>query len=313
MKNEDIVERTYGIVAENKPLGQNTILVWAYQKTPWMQGDVQSQLQQISTKWTDADGNKKEAKARTDVAIEADWRPNDSNWATAPDVQRGECIELLRYADSPVYYWRERGDGAVKRRLETKRLLVSANRTAGDPDPTTHYMLEISGHNGSINLTTSAANGEVSTYAVTLNGKEGMASLCDGEGNEFFIATKDKVVRMRNSDESMVELNEQDVALYCLNNMGIVAKNKIVMKANQLEFIAGESIKHTAPDIYLNGIMHFNGPIVQDTTSTNFDATFKGTLRTSEDMIAGNISLINHPHSGVEKGNDDTGKPVQTE
>lgn len=312
MKTFDIVERTYGVVAENKPLGQNNILVWAHQKTPWMQGDVQSQLQEIKTTTMDANGVKRETRARTDTAIEAIWRPTDSNWATAPDVQRGEVVELLRYADTDAYYWRERGDAAPRRRLETKRLLVSANRTAGDPNPTTHYMLEISGHTGAINLTTSAANGELTTYAFTLNGKEGMASLSDGEGNEITISSKDKVIRARNQEGSLIEINEQDIGFFCLGNLALLAKQTIQLEAKNVVIKASQSIDATAKDISLNGIIHLNGPVVQDKTSSNYDVSLKGNVKTTEDVIAGNISLRQHPHDGVEKGNDNTGKPQGT-
>lgn len=328
MNNHDIVERTFGIVAENKPLGQNNILVWAHQKTPWMQGDVQSQLQKLTVESVDASGKKIEATAVTDTAIEAQWRPVDSSWSTAPDVQRGEVVELIRYADMNTYYWRERGDGAVARRLETKRLLVSANREAGIPSPDTHYMIEISGHTGAINITTSKANGEISKYHITLNGAGGAISLGDDEGNEFYLETKEKLIRTRNSSGSMVEMSDKKIGVFCLEDLILVGKEKIIMQAEnilieasenleveagkRIALTAGERFDTTAPIIALNGAIQLNGPISQETTDSNYDATLKGTVTTTVDVIAAGVSLVKHPHKGVERGNDESGSPVPT-
>lgn len=329
MNTDDIVERTYGIVAENKVLGQNDILVWPYQKTPWMQGDVQGQLQKITVKSVDANGKKIESSANTDTVIEAKWRPGDSNWSTAPDVQRGEVVELIRYADMNTYFWRERGDGAAARRVETKRMLVSANKTSGEPNPNTHYMLEISGHTGAINITTSQANGEVSKYHITINATGGIISLGDAEGNEIYLSTKEKIIQLRNSDGSLVQVNEKDIGLWCLENMLLASKENIMLQAKNMKMVATETIEMsagktmaleagqrfdtTSPIIALNGAIQLNGPISQESTTSNYDATLKGTVRTTVDVVAAGVSLVKHPHPNVEKGNSDSDAPKATE
>lgn len=319
MNESAIVERTYGIVAENKVLGQNSILVWPIQKTPWMQGDLQSNLQSVTANAVDASGKSIQAMARTDTAIEAQWEAPDSNWATAPDVQRGESVELFRYADQNVYYWRERGNGAAMRRLETKRMLVSANKTAGTPDPSTHYMLEISGHTGAINLTTAKSNGELAAYTFTLNGKGGMASLSDDVGQEIVLDTSKKVIRLRNEEETMIELNEQDIAISALGSIGVLGKETIKFQCKNFQAVVDEtfsvdastSFSVTSPNIYLNGAMHFNGPIVQDSSAAGgYDVSLKGTVKTTADVQAGNISLTGHAHDGVERGTGTSNKPV---
>lgn len=314
----NIVERTYGIVAENKVLGENTILVWSTQKTPWMEGDVQSQLQSVTTKGVDASGKAIEVKSRTDTAIEAIWEPTDSSWATAPDVQRGEQVELIRYSNQNIYYWRERGNGANKRRLETKRLMVSASKTAGEPNIDTHYMIEISGHTGAINISTCKANGELAAYAFTLNGKGGMASLSDGDGREFVIDSVNDAISMRNASETLVEINQQDINFYALGTANLVAQENFIVEARNIVFKVGEIIQFTAgsqfdctaPDISLNGAIHLNGPISQDSSASGgFDATFKGKITSDGDVVAEGVSVANHDHGGVETGGGTTEKP----
>jgi len=323
----NIVEQWYGMVAENKPLETNNILVWPSQRTPWMQGDVQSKMQTVTVKTKDSAGKPIEAKAVTDGAHEATWLATDSSWTTAPDVQRGEIVEIIRFADKNQYFWRERGDGIIRRRLETKRLMVSGSKDAGLPSPGTHYMLEVSGHTGAINLSTPMTNGETTTYLLTLNGKGGMASLSDGLGNEVLIDSKNKICRMRNESQSTFELNDQDILMSCLGDAGIVAKGQFLVKADSLtfdiatsilleagktiDFKAGVSAAMTAPDVYLNGILHLNGPIVQDSSPNgDFTATMKGPINVEKDVKAGTISLISHRHSGVQTGGGSTNVPI---
>lgn len=323
----NIVEKWYGMVAENKPLTTNNIMVWPSQRTPWMQGDIQSKMQSVTVSTVNSSGTPVEAKAVTDVAHEATWLATDGSWTTAPDVQRGEIVEIIRFADKNQYFWRERGDGIVRRRLETKRLMVSGNASSGIPSPDTHYMLEVSGHSGAINLSTPTSNGEFTTYLLTLNGKGGMASLSDGLGNEVMIDSKNKICRMRNESQTTFELNDQDILLSALDDLGIVVKGNFLARANNIIFDIGESISlkagkdiivnaansisQTSKDIFLNGIIHLNGPIVQESSPTgDFTATMKGPFNVENDVTAGRVSLINHRHPGVQTGDGSTKAPT---
>ncbi|WP_237929983.1 phage baseplate protein [Buttiauxella sp. S19-1] len=66
-----------------------------------------------------------------------------------------------------------------------------------------------------------------------------------------------------------------------------------------------DAIHMEAKDIYLKGIIHMNGPIVQDPGEmTSTTATFIGPMNVTDDVVAGGVSLIGHPHDveGVEPG-----------
>lgn len=317
----NIVEQWYGMVAENKPLTTNNILVTPSQRTPWQQGALQSNMKTITTKSVDSAGKPFEAKAVTDTTHEATWLATDSNWTTAPDVQRGEIVEIIRFADKNQYYWRERGDGVVQRRLETKRMLVSGSATAqSNPGPKTHYMLEVSGHTGAINLSTPMSNGEFTTYLLSINGKGGMASLSDGLGNEILIDSKNKICRMRNESQSTFELNDQDVIITALGDLGFVVKGDFLVTAKNIDFVIGQLIKMKAgvsatieaPDIFLNGRNHLNGPISQESSPTgDYTATMKGPFNVDKDVTAGGISTIDHLHDGIQRGNDKSNPPFK--
>lgn len=323
-----IVEHFYGMVAENKPLSTNNILVSPSQRTPWLSGAMQSNLQSLNVSTTDAQGNKVTATANIDTVHEATWLPTDSSWTTAPDVQRGEIVEIIKFADKNQYYWRERGDGIAKRRLETKRLMISGSATAVAPSEDTHYMFEVSGHKGSINISTPMVNGEVASYLFTLSGKTGMASLSDNSGREIVMDSVNDIIRMRNNNGTLFELNEQDVGIYALGNVGwinkgtadISAKNFFFHATEDINFTAGKNINFTAANgsvtttaenIIENGVIQLNGPISQ-TSSPNGDytASFKGAVNSEKDFAAKGISLVGHLHKLVKSGTDNSGGPV---
>jgi hypothetical protein len=74
-----------------------------------------------------------------------------------------------------------------------------------------------------------------------------------------------------------------------------------------------DAIYLNAKDIYLGGgTLHLNGPIVQDPDQmTSTTATFIGPMNVTKDVVAGDVSLINHPHDvkNVQSG----GSTIQSE
>lgn len=76
-----------------------------------------------------------------------------------------------------------------------------------------------------------------------------------------------------------------------------VEPGKITQKAN--------AVYLTAPDIYLTGTIHLNGPIVQDPEQmSSTTATLIGPVNVTNDVVAGGVSLMGHPHDveGVQPG-----------
>lgn len=83
-----------------------------------------------------------------------------------------------------------------------------------------------------------------------------------------------------------------------------VEPGKITEKADAI-YLEGK-------DIYLKGVLHLNGPIVQDEGEMGeTTATFIGPMNVTNDVVAGGVSLMNHPHDvkNVQSG----GSTVQSE
>ena len=69
----------------------------------------------------------------------------------------------------------------------------------------------------------------------------------------------------------------------------------------------------TAEETTVNGPVIFNGPVTFNSSVTQSegkgDASFGGNVTAKGDITAGNISLQNHTHGGVETGGGNTGAP----
>jgi hypothetical protein len=299
-----------GVVSENKPLDTNNILFVPLEKTGMMQGQVVSNPQGINLDSVDSQGNPFNTTAKTDSSLEAEWMPEDTLRDTAPDVQRNEQVWVYTYADTGKYFWREKFDQKKKRRKETIRLSASASSDAGEFSVDSHYYMELSGHKGSFNVQTSKANGEKSNYQFTIDALNGQIILGDGEGNRFNINTVDTIVSLMNAMETAMQLNGRDFmvkadenGIMAFANMLIDLKETGTINAGQvLELVAAEGIYLNAKDLFLNGITHLNGPIVQDDGAAGgYDAKLKGPLRVDNDVIAKGVSTADHDHD--ETGN----------
>ena len=83
----------------------------------------------------------------------------------------------------------------------------------------------------------------------------------------------------------------------------VVTPVRVQVESPQIELTADESVKLTAPQIYLNGQVTSGG-------TSGASATFTGRVDVTDDMTASGISLKTHVHSGVQTGGSNTGAPV---
>lgn len=79
---------------------------------------------------------------------------------------------------------------------------------------------------------------------------------------------------------------------------------KIINIAPIIENNASSSFTVNAPSIVLNGAVE------QGSGSYAGDASFSGTVNADVDVIAAGVSVVNHPHSDVQPGTGNSGKPI---
>lgn len=226
-----------GIVAEPKVLNSKIILVTPLETMPFYGGEIRSDPAAIKDDFVDKDGKPYAVEVLSDFAIKAEWLPiNDGNRVTPPDVRRGERVILYRYADNDKFYWQSLGADTGKRRLETVlwRFSATTDESVTVLDDSNSYWLEISTHKQSITLQTSKANGEVVSFGVSLNGKDGRATIKDDRGNHFFIDSLANYVEFGNGSGSFVALDKMKALISADKEVMIKTKSFIVDAAEQL-------------------------------------------------------------------------------
>lgn len=296
-----------GVVTENKPLGTNTILVSPKEMLPGLVGDAASENQRITYKGQGADGTPFDTVAYTNNSREAYWLPDDTFRLTSPDLRRGDIVRLFRYGDSPDWYWKELGNGKLKRRGET--IVLGASGYLDLPDPNVsgeelaidyHYRIEMSGHRKMINIVTANKNGEDVLLHLLLDSKNKKISLGDDQGQEFVLSTDDKRLSFRNSEGTYAILDKKNMYLGSDDNIFIQSEKTIGIKTKSLVFQAdnllldiSNSITSKAAIWNHTGPFHLKGDFTLEGRGIGQGG---GGFVLDGDVIANGISLINHIH-----------------
>ena len=203
-----------GVVAENKLLTSNDILVTPIEQLPMLDGEIKSNPTKIESSGIDSSGNAYQSSALVDQTVKAEWLPlSDGNRLTAPDVRRGAKVHLYRYGDTDKIYWVCEGTDLKLRKLETVVWGISATtdeKTASNTKENM-YWIEMSSHSKTITLHTSKKNGEFCTYSCQFNLVHGRFLLTDDLGNEFDFNSRDTQLSFKNADGTEFELNKENI------------------------------------------------------------------------------------------------------
>jgi len=187
-------------------LNSRTLEVLPLEDAPLFVGEYNDQTQEITSTAYTQNGTAYTTSVSAACSVKAYWMDfNNPNRVAPPNVKKGEMIALYKLADSETYFWMTLGDDSYLRRCETAIFLFGADPN-NEPSLDNAYYLLISGHFNKFILHTSANNGEVTTYDVAIEGKEGILHLRDGLGNEFLIDSKCSRLLMRNDQGAYVEL-----------------------------------------------------------------------------------------------------------
>jgi hypothetical protein len=106
-------------------------------------------------------------------------------------------------------------------------------------------------------------------------------------------------VQLRSDDgEAFVEINptSHDIAIKTPSDINVEC-DELSIQCDKMLINASTEFTVNAPQINLNGAISGGG-------SGNANASFSG------DVIAQNVSLVHHVHSGVQSGSNNTGQPV---
>jgi hypothetical protein len=202
-----------GIVAANKVLTSKEIEVTPIEAFPMLGGEISDRVSNLETKGASPDGSAYENKLKTTVSIKATWLPmHGSNRMTAPDVRRGELVMLYQFGDNDKYYWATLKDDMQLRKLETAVWAFSNTRNEADANTAeTMYFVEVSTHSKIMHLHMSDNDGELTSYDMQFNGKEGFFALQDGIGNYIRLNSVDKQFHIETAEGSFIDFTGGDL------------------------------------------------------------------------------------------------------
>lgn len=259
-----------GVVAENKPLSTNDCLVTPYEVFPMMDGDLGDDIYESEVEGVDSFDVPFKLTVKTGTTIKCKWYQRGSNRHTAPDVRRGERVEIWRFGDSKEFYWVSKGLDDHLRRLETVRFLFNADPDGlGDnpPSPENSYVFEISTHDKLITLQTSILNGEPFEYVIQLNTDQGYFTIKDDIGNYVTVDSQERSIRLQNADGSFIDLDKENINAYAKGNISVEALKDIIVKCANLnwnasgaaKFKTGGNFEVEAPKIKFKGDFEVDG------------------------------------------------------
>lgn len=298
--NRSETTRKYeAVVVENKVHSDgNRIRFIISELLPNTDGQLRNNPVPMKRQYIDARGIKHTSRGTHNNNFTATYYSTDTFRKTAPDVQRGERVLVWRKGLSNLWYWEPfNGDSMSKRRLETVLQSVNADKQKGG-DPEKHeggadgntYYQEMSSQNKTYTIKTSKANGEVAAYTIQINAGDGAIILCDDVGNFIELDTVNKKIWMKNSVDTMVKLEKNNIDLFCHEHYtaNIGGNATVNIKGNSSVTINGNS------DISINGnsSLKVNGNVSANVGgSANIDVGGSASLKAPTTKIDSTVTI----------------------
>lgn len=218
------------MVATNKVRESKIIECTPYELIPQQNGELSEETTIALNRGIDSHGQQFQASIEFGETVKATWL-GDGHLDTAPDVQRGETVHLLRYADTELYFWTCPGSMNHLRRLETVRYFWSnesdINKDIDKLNADNSYGFEVSTHDKHITLTTNKNDGEPFAYLFQINTKDGNFTFTDDAKNVIQVDSKNKVITLHNNCGTYLRLDKKDIIGYAPDSWYMEAVNNI--------------------------------------------------------------------------------------
>lgn len=287
-----------GYAAENKPRSTNDLKIFPAERIPFAEGELNAATEEVVVKGVDKEGNAYELSATRKNYITASWKRGDSNRMNAPDIRRGERIEVWRYGDTDIYLWNSLGrdEDFDKRRLETITVALSNRREETD-EPLTEderWLIEASTHDKHITIKTTKSDGEPFAYTVQLNLAEGQFHVTDDIGNLLHINSAENEVLMRNADNTFIQAIKKVINMHADDDVNITTKryslkatDSISMETKVTSWLSSETIDVETQSTNWDSANQFTATTVTFTINGNLVTTGTSTLNGAVTMSGG--------------------------
>lgn len=217
-----------GFVAENKKRNTNTVHVWPVEIVPDLKDDLTTATKTTEVTGVDCKGTPYRVSIEQTMTIPCEWY-GDTNRATSPDVRRGERVLIYQIGDSEKYYWASLGQDDHLRRKERIIFTINdmPNNADTDPDDTNTWTVELNTFEGHITIRTTMSDNEKAAWVIQIDGADGKYIVEDHKGNHSFIDSVENHIQLKNANDSMFELNKENITAICNETFRLKCKSAI--------------------------------------------------------------------------------------
>lgn len=225
-----------GTVAEDKPMNSREIKVICPELSPTINGPVADTTQREKVDLQDHTGKAYTITVKTTNGITATWQ-GETNRTYPPDVKKGERVIIQQYANNDTYYWYSAGRNDDNRTRERLRYHVknSSSVVDGLTDNNT-YFFEMDTVNKCARLHLSKNDGEPFAYDLLFDTKNGIFKLNDDIGNEIYLNSAEKGIKLTNAAGTFLYLNNLDGIFAVKQDMVLMAGKQILYKTPVMTF-----------------------------------------------------------------------------
>lgn len=245
--------------AENKHLDRHDLEVFPVEMFNIRNGELGTKPYEIETSGVDYDEEFYKEKILLGDTIRATFW-SSSNLDTSPDLRRGMRVNLYQQGDADKYWWTDSGLDRELTRLETYRKVWSDIPENVDEEFTHEntYYVEVSSHKKRIHVHMADRNGEIVTYDIQADGGNGLFTVVDSKDNIIQMNSAANVITLQNQEESMVEVNREDIHLHSDNSISLTTKD--ISMSSKNVFIECDAFHLKCPTIFLDGNVE-TGPL----------------------------------------------------
>jgi len=174
-----------GVVAKDKVEDEVYIDVYPAEIQPVKNGEI-SEPEPKNTTIVDDIGNFEVVVDSKTTLFKAKWIPmGEPNRLGAPDVCKGEKVFLYQYSDLDEYYWCVFDNDLRLRKNEKITTILSNRKTIAEDEADLEkaYYFTFDSINKLFKLHTDDSDGELTTFDIELNTKDGIFTIIDGNDN----------------------------------------------------------------------------------------------------------------------------------
>ena len=298
-----------GIVAINKKLDSDEIEAAPIEDLIYLSGEITDNMEKMTVSGQDSKGSSYSSTVEIANTVRAKWTPMGTSYQkTAPDVRRGEKVQLWRVGDSQLYYWTVLENDGLTRRLETVHNAVSATREEDIPlSENNSYSWGVDTHKKYVNIiSTSKADKEKWKYDINVDVAAGIVTITDDIDNTIKIDSGEHQIYMRNTEGSYFDMTKHVIKMYAKDLISLESDKEIKFKSKDRNeehtTVNTEAPTHNHKGDYKQqGDYYIAGGIAGSPgngTSLS-DAYFDYDIKTKRDVLSngGAVSLNKHAHN----------------